>query len=81
MDNMEDRLKLLREAKIPHIMFHLNNECLICHVTEKEMVKFGAIFLCKKCFLSQFQTDDPMNKERELYLKLIKEDKAENQAG
>ena len=69
----EDRMKLLVELKIPHATVFLNSECLICHKTEKEMIKLGAISLCKKCFLSEFQTDDPVDKERELYLKLVKE--------
>jgi hypothetical protein len=68
---MEEKLKLLKDLKIPHAALIQNNECAICHSVEKEMVNIGSAFMCKKCFFSEFQTDDPMNKEREKYLGLI----------
>lgn len=55
-----------------------NNPCVCCGAINIDMIRVGAIILCKPCFGKEFTTDDPIDKERDVYLKWLK--KSQEQA-
>ena len=38
---------------------------------EEEMLRIGALIFCWTCYDDNFETDDPVRQERELYLKFL----------
>jgi hypothetical protein len=50
---------------------HVNKQCVSCSKVELMMTQVGAIYLCPVCFKEIFKTDDPVNLEKDTYLKLL----------
>lgn len=61
----------------PHTYF--NAECIKCKSIKKEMVRVGVIIMCSDCFEHKFKTDDPVSKERKIYLHWLNEYYVSNQ--
>jgi hypothetical protein len=49
----------------------VNKPCAVCNCVELTMKQVGAVFICEKCFQAEFETVDPVNLEREKYLKWL----------
>jgi hypothetical protein len=49
---------------------HHNASCAICEALEAKMVRVGAVIFCKDCS-AIFESNDPVRKERPLYLKWL----------
>lgn len=56
----------------PPIRVYYNQHCDECFDTHREMVAIGAIILCPRCFRGTFKTDNPVSKERDKYLAILK---------
>ena len=64
--------KIIERSRLPDIGCHTNVDCIVCKKIKKNMVRVGAIYLCAKCFCETFHTQDPVKKERKVYLKLLR---------
>jgi hypothetical protein len=53
-------------------MVHYNTSCLRCGKLEKEMVRVGILTMCNDCFMVEFHTDDPVEKEKQNYYIWVK---------
>ncbi len=56
------------ENKMSKPTIFFNTECINCETVNKEMIRIGGIIMCKKCFKSEFNTDNPVKKEQAQYL-------------
>ncbi len=50
-----------------------NSDCIKCNIVEKEMVIIGAVVMCKNCYTTEFESDDPVKEERDNYLYWLNE--------
>jgi len=48
-----------------------NNDCLKCGGVDLKMVRIATLIFCEKCFPEEFHTEDPVNQEKDTYLKWI----------
>ena len=55
----------------PDIAVYHNTPCLKCNAIEEYMVRIGALVFCQDCAKNTFQTDDPVTKERKVYLEYL----------
>lgn len=53
------------------VAFIFNKECAACSKVEFKMVQIGSVIMCEGCFKKEFTTDDPVDLEREIYLKWL----------
>jgi len=49
------------------VRFFKNSECLKCKKIEKKMVMIGAFAMCPKCYHEEFETEYPVEEEKEKY--------------
>jgi hypothetical protein len=49
-----------------------NARCINCLRIEKEMRRVGSVTFCPFCCDDIFKTNDPVRKERKIYLKFLK---------
>ena len=53
------------------VAVYYNKTCAACSKVEAKMVQVGAIYMCESCFQTHFDTNDPVNLEKETYLKFL----------
>jgi len=63
-------------------VFHYQNvECLKCGAIERDMIRVGCLYFCPICATDEFTTDNPVDDEREVYLKWLNKYKEEQERG
>lgn len=55
-----------------HIHIFANAKCANCLICLPEMRRIGAVFFCPHCCDNIFSSDNPVIKEREMYLKYLR---------
>jgi hypothetical protein len=68
---MNKWFEYFKNYKQAHTFVIENYSCLLCKAIRQKMIRVGAFILCRKCFVANFKSQDPVIEERDKYLELL----------
>lgn len=70
--NYELLTEAIMNSKSPSVFYVNNLFCIKCAAVKRYMIRVGAVVFCERCFKKEFNTEDPITEQRELYIKWLR---------